>query len=111
MSVCICPICSGRGKVIKGFYDNVQNETMTIGNLLETEECRTCKGLGIVWDNVPNNDIPYYPLPNLPIRENNLPAKDYRYNPCDNCPVRKDTNWCGVCYCTLPYLHNNPIRY
>jgi len=109
MSAQICPICQGKGLVIKGFYDNVQNETMTTGNLLETEECRTCKGLGIVWDTVSN--APYYPLPNLPIRENNLPAKDYRYNPCDNCPVRKDPNWCGICHCTLPYLHNNPIRY
>ena len=109
MSVNICPICGGKGKVIKGFYDNVQNEIMTIGNLLETEECRTCKGLGIVWDNVSNT--PYYPLPNLPIREDNLPAKDYRYNPCENCPVRKDPNWNGFCYCTLPYIYNNPIRY
>ena len=110
MSVHICPICSGRCKVIKGFYDNIQQDSVTnITTILETEECRTCKGLGIVWDNAPN--IPYYPLPNLPIRENNLPAKDFRYNPCDNCPVRKDPNWCGICHCTLPYIYNNPIRY
>jgi len=101
MSVYVCPICSGKCKVIKGFYDNVQNESITISTS-ETEECRTCKGLGIVWDNVPNN--PYYPLPNLP-------AKYYRYNPCDNCPVRKDPNWNGVCYCVLPNLHNNLVRY
>jgi len=109
MSVHICPICQGRGKVIKGFYDNVQVNLTTSTTLLETEECQTCKGLGIVWDNVPNNDIPYYPLPNLPIRENNLPAKDYRYNPCDDCPVRKDPNWRGACNCTIP--NNWIIRY
>src|SRR3990167_3550441 len=109
MSVHICPICLGRCKVIKGFYDNVQQNsttltTTTLTTLLETEECRACKGLGIVWDNVPDN--PYYPLPNLPQRENNLPIKDIPYNPCDNCPVRKDPNWNVICYCTLPYLHN-----
>ena len=106
MSVHICPICSGKCKVIKGFYDNVQNESITISTS-ETEECRTCKGLGIVWDNVPNN--PYYSMPNLPIRENNLPAKDYRYNPCDDCPVRKDPNWRGACNCIIP--NNWIIRY
>jgi len=110
MSVDICPICGGKGKVIKGFYDNVQVDSTTSANFLETEECRACKGLGIVWDNVPNNDIPYYPLPNLPIRENNLPAKDYnRYNPCDNCPVRRNPNWNGFCHCTLG--NQGQIRY
>ena len=109
MSVHICPICSGRCKVIKGFYDNVQNDLMTSTTLLETEECRTCKGLGIVWDNAPN--IPYYPVPNLPIRENNLPIRDIPYNPCDTCPVRKSPNWGGVCFCALPHIYNSTIRY
>ena len=109
MSVHICPICQGRGKVIKGFYDNIQNDSATSASSLETEECRACGGKGIVWDNVPNTT--YYPLPNLPERDNNLPAKDYRYNPCGNCPVRKDPNWNGVCHCVLPSIYGNPIRY
>jgi len=54
MSVHICPICSGRGKVIKGFYDNVQIDSTTSASLLATELCRTCGGKGIVWDNVSN---------------------------------------------------------
>ena len=108
MSVDICPICRGKGKVIKGFYD-YENEIMISTPLSETEECRACKGLGIVWNNVPTHS--YYPLPNLPVRENNLPIRDIPYNPCDTCPVRRNPDWNGSCHCTLPYLHNNPIRY
>lgn|SRR4030067_1939916 len=105
----MCVICFGKGKVIKGFYDNMQ-DTSTSASLLETELCRTCGGKGIVWDNVSNT--PYYPLPNLPERDNNLPTKDYnRYNPCDNCPVRKSPNWNGICHCAIPSLYGNPIRY
>ena len=37
MSVDICPICGGKGKVIKGFYDNVQVDSTTSANFLETD--------------------------------------------------------------------------
>lgn len=32
-----CPVCEGRGKVEKGFYDN---DELT---------CRSCLGLGVIW--------------------------------------------------------------
>ena len=81
-----CPICEGRGIVDYNFYKDKNG-------LGITEECRTCKGLGVLWDYT----VISYSSPYLPIQDNNKP-----YNPCDNCLVRLDPNWNGVCHCELP---------
>ena len=78
-----CPVCEGRGKVDYNFY---KDQT----GLGISEDCRTCKGIGVLWD--------YYTilsLPNLPIQDNNLP-----YNPCYNCPNRNSKTGC---FCSLPH--------
>jgi predicted methyltransferase len=41
-----CPVCMGRGIVIKGFY-NVCVNKFTCGSL-DTEKCKSCDGKGIV---------------------------------------------------------------
>lgn len=38
-----CPICGGRGIVQGGFY-NLRGSTSNA-----TEQCRQCKGIGIIW--------------------------------------------------------------
>ena len=80
-----CPVCEGSGKVEYNFYRDKDG-------LGITEECRTCKGQGIIPWNAPV--VPY---------ENTLPIYDANkpYNPCDNCSVRLSPNWDGICYCTL----------
>lgn len=41
-----CPICGGNGIVPSGFY-NQTNGTWSSTNT--TEQCRSCKGSGIIW--------------------------------------------------------------
>jgi predicted methyltransferase len=70
-----CPVCSGRGVVPKGYYDNPGGTVYeSVASPDGTEVCRACNGTGIVWGNgyeydplppiqpwiVPN---PYYPYP------------------------------------------------
>jgi hypothetical protein len=42
----VCPVCGGRGHVMRGFYASVQTETFTTAG--GTESCRACGGRGIV---------------------------------------------------------------
>jgi DnaJ-class molecular chaperone len=42
----VCPICGGRGKVAKGFYDGVGLQISTTDTTPET--CRACGGRGII---------------------------------------------------------------
>lgn len=43
-----CPVCEGRGTVPHGFYNSVHYScTVTAAN---RETCKTCWGLGIVWE-------------------------------------------------------------
>ena len=65
MKAAICPICQGRGKVRKGFYDYsyVAQEPLYLEGE-ETEVCQSCNGKG--WVEVqeePANTGPYI-LPN-----------------------------------------------
>jgi hypothetical protein len=41
-----CPVCSGRGLVVAGFYDG---QVISIGTLLPQEPCRSCLGTGSIW--------------------------------------------------------------
>lgn len=48
-----CPICNGTGLVPGGFYTSALGGTGT--SSAATEQCRQCKGTGIIWsDDVPN---------------------------------------------------------
>ncbi len=76
-----CPICEGRGIVEFNFY----NDKTGIG--ITPEECRTCEGIGILWDST-SEEYNYYPL----IHDNPSKTGD----PCENCPVRHNPNWGGV---------------
>ncbi len=38
-----CPVCEGSGKVIHNFYKDKSGIGLT-------EECRFCKGSGVLWD-------------------------------------------------------------
>lgn len=42
-----CPVCGGRGFVRQGFYDTFCDRFIT--STMGKETCRTCKGVGIVW--------------------------------------------------------------
>lgn len=42
-----CPVCNGTGNVPMGFYYPYPYRGNTTGGL--TEQCRTCRGSGIVW--------------------------------------------------------------
>lgn len=47
-----CPVCFGRGIVRAGFYTVVGEDCTVTNNRLSsvwTEECRSCKGTGIIW--------------------------------------------------------------
>lgn len=85
-----CPICEGSGKVEYNFYRDKSGVGIT-------EECRACKGKGIIWN--------YYDF--------NFPKKTLQENasiddPCKNCTVKNNPNWNGMCQCTIPYYYNNP---
>jgi len=41
-----CPVCGGRGSVLGGFY-GLGSTT----NITSPEECKTCKGTGVIWRN------------------------------------------------------------
>jgi DnaJ-class molecular chaperone len=41
-----CPVCEGKGLLRCGFYD-VTADAIVAEELIE--ECKTCKGVGIVW--------------------------------------------------------------
>jgi hypothetical protein len=52
-----CPVCEGRGSMPRGFYDR-----STTVSSLEPEQCRACRGCGIVWAS--EHDVPalwFYP--------------------------------------------------
>ena len=40
-----CPICEGKGVVRDGFYTSIDHITLSEA----TEQCRQCKGTGIIW--------------------------------------------------------------
>lgn len=80
-----CPVCEGRGIVDYNFYKD-KNGLVGI-----TEECRTCKGPGVLWD----YNVISYSSPYSPIYDNNKP-----YNPCYNCPNRDSKTGC---FCSLPH--------
>ncbi len=42
-----CPICNGNGIVPEGFYNQIGGTWLSSGT--GTEDCRACKGTGIVW--------------------------------------------------------------
>lgn len=82
-----CPVCNGCGKVEYNFYKDKSE-------LGFHEECRTCKGEGVLWDNNKEPAFNYYPLLKDDTTHN-------RYDPCETCPVRQQPNWNGICHCTL----------
>lgn len=44
-----CPICDGRGQVPPGFYDILPG--VSTGEVhLGIDQCRTCKGAGVIWE-------------------------------------------------------------
>lgn len=45
----VCPVCFGRGLVINGFYSSVVSASNS--SYVDGEQCRSCWGTGIVWDN------------------------------------------------------------
>lgn len=48
-----CPVCSGRGRVALGFYDDVAPNTLLYGH----EPCRTCED-GVLWGPPDGDDNP-----------------------------------------------------
>lgn len=63
-----CPVCSGRGKVQSGFYGD-----MTSSTPIPYEDCRSCKGLGVLWQET----LPFENLSMdfLPVLEENYQAQ------------------------------------
>jgi len=51
-----CPVCCGRGLVPMDFY---LSQTGELGSIIGNEQCRSCKGTGIVW-NEDNQNIAGY---------------------------------------------------
>ena len=45
----MCPICNGTGHVTNGFYQSNGLEWVSSGTGFD--QCRSCGGAGIVWDN------------------------------------------------------------
>ena len=41
----LCPVCQGHGTVPVGFYSMT-----TLSSNVVPDKCRTCQGLGIIWD-------------------------------------------------------------
>ena len=50
MSWQACPICHGRGTVARGFYDGVGYTAGTSTAVPSREQCRSCKGAGVLLD-------------------------------------------------------------
>ena len=50
----LCPVCQGRGTVPVGFYCSG-----TLSSNVTPETCRTCGGLGMVWDYT-DNGVPVW---------------------------------------------------
>jgi len=44
-----CPICLGCGNVPGGFYTSLQGHISEWASTNTSEQCRQCKGSGIVW--------------------------------------------------------------
>lgn len=42
-----CPVCGGRGNVPRGFYDGLETNGSSAGQM--TEPCRACGGNGVLW--------------------------------------------------------------
>ena len=42
-----CPVCGGNGIVAGGFYGQTSGQWLSAG--VYSEECRSCKGTGVVW--------------------------------------------------------------
>lgn len=80
-----CPVCNGRGSVPEGFYKDLKLETFQGVGI---EECKACKGIGIIWDYT-NYEYYQYSTSKVGIESN---------NPCDNCPNKNSNNGC---LCTL----------
>lgn len=45
MKAVLCPVCTGSGIVVKGFYDRTSDTWTSCGG---TEMCRSCGGTGFV---------------------------------------------------------------
>lgn len=43
-----CPICDGKGKVQRGFYDHIGVESYAVSDAMP-ECCRSCNGIGVLW--------------------------------------------------------------
>ena len=102
-----CPVCSGRGQVPSGFYDQIG---LASSIDTSTETCRSCGGSGIVWDTLTVKSNPPGGEPWTPT----VPA-DFEYVPSEtddvcliqqmikngytgalliSCPCRRCTLWC-----------------
>jgi DnaJ-class molecular chaperone len=42
-----CPVCGGNGQVPHGFYTQTSGQWSSTSST--PEQCRTCKGTGVVW--------------------------------------------------------------
>jgi hypothetical protein len=49
-----CPVCNGRGTCSAGFYDGEPHDDdhETVVFPAKREQCRSCKGGGILWERV-----------------------------------------------------------
>lgn len=52
-----CPVCNGTGRVKSGFYqiEGLRDRPFNINTYGQGEECKTCKGTGIIWRDINDN--------------------------------------------------------
>ena len=53
MTAARCPVCVGKGRVVRGFYDGLTNTVPTTTAEPQFETCRACGGRGVVWSPTP----------------------------------------------------------
>ena len=48
MKPSVCPVCSGRGFMSKSFYSSYFTYSTAVES--NNEQCRSCQGLGYIWN-------------------------------------------------------------
>ena len=96
-----CPVCGGNGQVMAGFYNQVGG-TWT-GSNTALEQCRSCAGSGVVWEQGINLTSPNPAQLTLPIVVSDgipctcppMPADGRPYIGDNFCQKHKTTVICG----------------
>jgi hypothetical protein len=60
-----CPVCGGRGKMPRGFFDSVEGLPYSTSDLTP-DQCRPCLGSGILWEFTPQQSSADVTIQELP---------------------------------------------